>query len=242
MGGDPTQNPGTLRMSAEIARWISRHTKKLADGGHSGTEEKFEVLGGLGVLRDGSLDGFLRDGPWVAKIHEGGEGVIAGGAMMWAAGCGGDGYGEVVEFVLQFEDDPFGGFLADAGDAGEGGVVAGTNSGDEAIGADAAQDGDGELGADAADGEELLKEALFLSLGEAEEGDLVFANVGVDVQRGFGALAGKRREGGDADRNVVTHASALDDGLVRGLSEETSAEVSNHAWLIVACWDSGWTE
>ena len=94
--------------------------------------------------------------------------------MVRASGGGGDGYGEVVELVLQFEYDALGRFLADAGDAGEGGVVAGTNGGDEAIGADAAQDGDGELGADAADGEELLEEAFFLGLREAEEGDLVF--------------------------------------------------------------------
>ena len=91
--------------------------------------------------------------------------------------------GEVVELVLEFEDDALGGLLADAGDAGEGGVVAGTNGSDETVGTDAAQDCDGELGADAADGEEFFEEAFLLSLGEAEERDLVFADVGVNVQR-----------------------------------------------------------
>ena len=102
-------------------------------------------------------------------------------------------------------------------------------------GVDAAEDGDGELGADAADGEELFEEAFLLGFGEAEEGDLVFADVGVDVQGGFGAFVGKRGEGGDADGDVVAHASAFYDGLVRGFGEEASAEVGDHALVIVAC-------
>src|SRR5439155_15366165 len=62
------------------------------------------------------------------------------------------------------------------------------------------------------------------------------SDVSVDVQVDFGAFAGKRGEGGYADRDVVAHAGALDDGLVRGFGEDASSEVSNHAWLIVACW------
>ena len=216
-----------------------------ADGGHGGAEEKFEVVGCVGFFGDGGLDRFLRGGAGVAEVDQGGEGVVAGlssSTVVRASGSGGDGCGEIVELVFEFEDDALGRFLADAGDAGEGGVVAGTNGGDEAIGADAAQDGDGELGADAADGEKLLEEAFFLRFREAEEGDLVFADVSVDVQVGFDALAGEGGEGGDANGDIVAHAGALDDGLVRGFGEETSAEVSNHAWLIVACCDSDWTE
>ncbi|MCU1248659.1 MAG: hypothetical protein JWQ49_1688 [Edaphobacter sp.] len=193
---------------------------------------------GFSVLLNSGFNGFLRDRPRVAEVDQGGQGVVARGAVMHSAGCDGDGCGEVVELVLQLKNDALRGFLADAGDAGEGGVVAGTDGGDEAIRADAAQDGDGELGADAADGEELLEEAFFLGLGEAEESDLVFADVGVDVQVGFGALAGECGESGDTDGDVVANAGALDDSLVRSFGEETSAEVSNHAWLIVACRDS----
>ncbi len=165
----------------------------LADGGHGGAEEGFEVAGGVGVFGDGGFDGLLRDGAGVAEVDQGGEGVVAGGAVVWASGGGGDGYGEVVEFVFELEDDALGGLFADAGDAGEGGVVAGADGGDEAVGVDAAEDRDGELGADAGDGEELFEEAFFLGLGEAEEGDLVFADVGVDVEGGFGAFVREAR-------------------------------------------------
>src|SRR5260370_21328028 len=235
-GGYPTLNPGTLRMSRNRPVDLQAH-KKLADSSHGGAEEEFEVVGGLGVLPDGGLDGFLRDGAGITEVDQGGEGIVASGTVVWPPGCDGDGYGEVVELVFEFKHDALGGFLADAGDAGEGGVVAGTNGGDEAIGVDAAQDRDGELGADAADGEELLEEPFLLSFGEAEEGNLVFADVSMDVQGGFCAFAGERGEGGDADGDVVAHAGALDDGLVRSFGEETSAKVSNHAWLIVACGD-----
>jgi len=53
-----------------------------------------------------------------------------------------------------------------------------------------------------------------LGLGEAEEGDLVFADVGVDVQGGLCAVGGESREGGDADTYVVADTGAFEDGLV----------------------------
>ena len=62
---------------------------------------------------------------------------------MWASTGGGDGGGEVVEFVLELEDYSLGGLFADAGDSGEGGVVAGADGCNEAVGGDAAQDCDG---------------------------------------------------------------------------------------------------
>src|SRR5216683_3153710 len=204
-----------------------------ADGGHGGSEEGFEVVGGIGVLGDGGFDGLLGYGAGVAEVDEGGEGVVSGGAAMGTSSGGGDGYGEVVELVLEFEDYALGGLLAYARDSGEGGVVAGADGGDEAVGGDAAEDGDGQLGAYAGDGQELLEEALLLGFGEAEEGYLVFADVGVDVEGRFGAVGRKSGEGGDADGDVVAYAGGLDDGLVGGFREEAAAEVGKHAWVIV---------
>lgn len=180
-------------------------------------------MGNFGVFRDGSFDGFLRDGTGVAEVDEGRESVVAGGAVVRASCGGGDGYGQVVELVFEFEDDTLGGLLADAWDAGEGGVIARANGGNEAVGADAAEDCDCQLGSDAADGEEFFEEAFLLRLGEAKEGKLIFTYVGVDVERGFGAFTGEGGEGGDADGDVVTYAGALDDGLVGGFGEEASA-------------------
>ena len=49
----------------------------------------------------------------------------------------------------------------------------------------------------------------FFSCGcEAEEGDLVFADVGVNVERGFGVLGGEVGEGGDGDGDVVADAGS----------------------------------
>jgi hypothetical protein len=68
--------------------------------------------------------------------------------MVRASCSGGDGDGEVIEFVFEFEDDTLGGLLADAGNTGKGGVVTGADGGNKAIGTDATEDRDGELGAD----------------------------------------------------------------------------------------------
>ena len=163
----------------------------LADHQHCSAEEGFEVLGGIGTLLDCGLDGLLGYGTGIAEIDESGESVVACWAVVWPTRVCGDGYGEVVEFVFEFEDDALGGLFADAWDAGEGGVVAGADRGDEAAGVDAAENCDGELGADTADGEEFFEEAFLLRFGEAEEGYLVFADVSVNMERGFGAFAGQ---------------------------------------------------
>jgi len=68
----------------------------LADGSHGGAEEGFEVVGGVGVLGDSGFDCFLGDGAGIAEVDQGGEGVVACGAVVWASGGGGDGGGEVV--------------------------------------------------------------------------------------------------------------------------------------------------
>jgi len=205
-----------------------------ADCGHGGAEEGLKVLGGFGVFCDGGFDGLLGNGTSVAKVDQGGEGVVTGGTVVRASGSGGDGDGEVIEFVFEFENDAFGGLLADARDAGEGGVVARANGGDEAIGTDAAQDSDRKLGADAGDGEEFFEEALFLGLREAEEGKLVFADMCVDVEGDCAAFVRKGRVGGYADGYVVTYSGAFDDGLARGFGEKASAKMGDHASGIVA--------
>jgi hypothetical protein len=142
------------------------------------------------------------------------------------------GGGEVVELVLEFEDDALGGFLADAGDLDEGGVVAGADGLYEAGGVDAGEDGDGEFGADAGDGEELLEEGFFLGLGEAVEGERVLGDAGVDVEPGFAAFGGQGGVGGDGDGDLVADAGTLEDGAVGGLGEDEAAEVGDHGFIV----------
>src|ERR1700686_5305395 len=113
-GGTPPESRHAPHVSRNRPVDLQAH-KKLADGGHGGPEEELEVLGGFRALLDSSLDGFLRDGAGVAEVDQGGEGVVASGAVVRATGCGGNGCSEVVELVLQFKDDALGRFLADAG-------------------------------------------------------------------------------------------------------------------------------
>jgi len=128
----------------------------------------------------------------VAQVDQRRKGVVGCGTELRSSGCGGEiRDGKVVERVLEFEDDALSGLFADAWDLGEGGMVAATDRGDEAVGGDSAQYSDGELGADAGDGEQALEEALLLCGGKAEESDLVFADVSVDEERCFGVLCRK---------------------------------------------------
>ena len=107
-------------------------------------------------------------------------------------------------------------------------MVAVADGSDQALGADAAKHRDRQLGADAGDGQQLLKQALFVRLLEAEELQRVLADMGVHVQRGRGADIAELGVGGDGDQQLITHTAAIeDDG--RGSSEENlAAQMSNH--------------
>jgi hypothetical protein len=63
----------------------------------------------------------------------------------------------------------------------------------------------------------------------------------MDVQDGFGAFGWEGGEGGDTDGDVVADTGAFEDGLIGGLREEASAEVGDHASVIVACEALRWT-
>ncbi len=212
-----------------MAMLRGKEEASLADVGHGCAEEGFEEIFGGGIFFHGGLDGFLGDGARVAEVDESGECVVGDGAEVRARGRGGGGEAlQVLELVFEFEDDAFGGFLADAGNLYQRGMVATADGGDEALRGDAAEDGDGELGTDTGDGNQALEETLFIELGEAEECKLVFGDLGEDVQAGFVAFAREGGEGGDGDGDVVANAGALDDGLVRRLGDEDAAEGSDH--------------
>ena len=198
----------------------------LSDDFEGTAEEAVEVGGEGFVFGYGLLDGFFGGGALVAEVGEGGEDVVYGCAL--DSGLDG-GYGEVVELVFEFDDEALGELFANAGDADELGVVLAANGLDGALGGEAAEYLDGQLGAYAADSDESLEEAFFLAIEEAEEGDLVFADLGVDVEGGFRTDAGEGGEGGDGDDHVIADASGFDDGLAGFLEDELAAEVSDHA-------------
>ncbi len=61
-----------------------------------------------------------------------------------------------------------------------------------------------------------------------EQGDLVLAHVGVDVQARLGALGRERGKRRDGDGGVVADAAAIDDGPVGRLHQQPAAQESNH--------------
>ena len=102
-----------------------------------------------------------------------------------------------------------------------------------ALGRKPAEHLDGKLGADAAHRDQPLEEPLLFALEKAEERDLVFADLGVDMQRRLSAddrQCGKR---GHGDGDVVSNAAGLDDGLAGLLEDELAAKMSDHVRAIV---------
>ena len=63
-----TKNNDNNNCNDTARHGTTRHDRLvfLADGGHGGAEEGFEVVGGFGVLCDGGFDGLLGYGAGVA--------------------------------------------------------------------------------------------------------------------------------------------------------------------------------
>ena len=101
-----------------------------------------------------------------------------------------------------------------------------------ALGREPAEHLDGQLGADAADRDEPLEEPLLFAVEKAEQGNLVVAHLGVNVQRRLGAYRGQCRKGGHGDGDVVADAGSLDDGLAGLFEDELAAQVSDHGALL----------
>jgi catalase len=102
-----------------------------------------------------------------------------------------------------------------------------------ALGREPAKNLDGEFGAHAADDNEPLEEPLLFRIEKTVKGDLIFAHLGVDVQRGLGADRGQRSKRGNGDDDVVAHAAGFDNGLAGLLEDELAAQMSDHLQLIV---------
>ena len=140
--------------------------------------------------------------------------------------------GEVVQLVFQLHDKAFGELFAHAGNARQLRMILRADGLHRALGREAAEDLDGQLRAYSADGDEPLEEAFLFAIEKAEEGDLVFAHLRVDVQRSLRAHArqrGKRRHGDD---HVVSNAGGLDDGLARFFVNQLAAKMRDHLRLL----------
>src|SRR5208337_4036579 len=75
-----------------------------------------QLLQGRGSLAPGRLQGLLRQVLGVAQVEQGAQGVLYGALAGSRRQPGGPG-GELL--VLEFQNDALGGFLADAGNAGQ---------------------------------------------------------------------------------------------------------------------------
>src|ERR1035441_2679121 len=192
----------------------------LPDHLQRAAEEAVEVGGEGFVLGDSLFDGLLSCYALVAEIDQRGKHVVHRGS---AHGRWRGRHGKVVELVFEFDHQPLGQLLADAGNARQLRMVLAANGLHGALRREAAQHLDRQFGTDAADYDQPLEEALLFAIEEAKEGDLVLADLGVNVQRGLCAQRGQRREGGDGDSDVIAHPGGLDDGLAGLFVDELSA-------------------
>jgi hypothetical protein len=205
---------------------VARTTFRLSQELQAAPEERFELLGSAGGF--GFAHGGFGIGAGGTEVKQRGKDILLNGVeggRGWGGAAGG-GYGN--HLVAQFEDHAFGGLLAHSRDAYklfDGAVAKGV---DKVGSGEAGENGDGQFGADAGYADELLEHSLFVLGEEAEEGEGVFADVGVDTEAHFGTYVGKAGVGGDGDREIVADASGFHNGLVGVLFEERSTNVSNH--------------
>jgi hypothetical protein len=134
------------------------------------------------------------------------------------------------EFVFQFDDNAFGGFATDAGNAGELSEVAGADGRDEIVHGHAAEDFESEAGADAGSGKQQFEKVLLAGGEEAIEEEGVVADVRVDEEGGFGVEFGEGSEGRERDEDLVADAGDIEEDLIRAFLDEASAKVADHGW------------
>ena len=196
------------------------------EGAEGAADQGFR--GGRGIGVEHVAEGFAGIDLFVAEGEEGQFGVGGGGGDL---ACGGvlPGVGDA-DFVLQFEDDAFGGFFSEAADAGEFGDIAVDHAGLEAGDWHAAEDGEGDGGADAADAvDQHEEEVAFFLGGEAVERVGAFADVEVGAEVDVDAFRGVEVvEGGEGDHDFVAHAVDIDDESVGVGFDDGAADSCDH--------------
>ena len=131
--------------------------------------------------------------------------------------------------VLQFEPDPLGGLLAHAGDGRQAPEVAAGDGAQQVVRRHSGEDHPRQPGADAVDPDQLLEQRL-LALGpEAEEGDAVLPQVGVDEEAdGLVAPLLDLVPGGEGDVDLVAHPVHVEQQALLIGPEEGALEIADH--------------
>lgn len=184
----------------------------------------FEVGGGVGG--EGGEGGAGFAGAEAEAGEHFGELGVEGEDTWGQGGVGGDAF--EVDFAAQFEDEAFGGFFPDAGDACEARGVAAGDGGAQFVGGGGGEDAEGDFGADAADGEQEFKEGALFDAGEAVEGEEVFADVQVGVEVDFGADFADCAEDGARGEDLEADAAGFDDEVVGASGEECATNGCDH--------------
>src|ERR1035441_2490292 len=201
----------------------------LSDYLESSAEEQIEVACEGLVFGNRLLDRLLRCRPLIAEIHQSRKHVIHSRAMNRRL-CGGD--RKIVELIFKFNHQPLSQLFAHARYAGQLSMILSANGLDRPLRREPAEHFDRELGTHTADRDQPPKQPLLFAIEKAEQGDLIFADLGVDVKRYFCAHHRQRCEGGHGDRDVVSHPGSLDDGLAGLLVDQLAAQMSNHCALL----------
>lgn len=221
-------------------RWKRRRTSLLRSNKatlvHAAEGFADEFVGGVHAGLFGEfVDGFDGFGLFVAEGDEAEDGVGLS-FLLWIVSAFGGAGGlpgiDDADFVLELEHDAFGGFAADAFDAGEGFHIAADDGVFEGGDGHAAEDAEGHLGADAGDAvHEEAEEIALVCSDEAKEGVVAIGDVVVGEKLHFFTGMRELVEGGEGDEDEVAHAIDVDGGTVRESFGEAAAKKSDHAGM-----------
>ncbi len=125
-------------------------------------------------------------------------------------------------------DDSLGELGADPGRAGDHGVVAARHGAMEVVAGQGREDGEGDPGADALDRGQEPEPVALLARGEADQADVVLADLHHRVEDDLAADRAERGKGPGRGEDEVADSVHVDHRMVGGEAVEEAAELGDH--------------
>jgi hypothetical protein len=146
----------------------------------------------------------------------------------WTEAGGGGAEGQSPHLVLELVDDALGELGADSGGAGDHGVVAARHGAVEIVAGKGRQDGEGDPGPDALDGDQQPEPVALVARGEADQADVVLADLHDGVEDDLAAGRAERGERPRRGEDEIAHAVDVDDRMVGGEAVEEASKLGDH--------------
>ncbi len=125
-------------------------------------------------------------------------------------------------------DDSLGELGADSGGAGDHGMVAARHRPVEVVAGQGRQDGERDPGADALDRGQQPEPVALVARGEADQADIVLADLHDGVENDLAADRPERRERPGRGEDEVADSAHVDHGVIGGEAVEQAAEPGDH--------------